>query len=98
MSEYNSMLMGANFRPEEAKAIVKALGIGETVEARRDPDNQYDPNAIALYSAGEHIGFIERGLAEELAPIMDDGASLIVTVSGFVSPLKPYLDIDIEPA
>lgn len=98
MAEYNSQLMGANFRPEEAKNIVKALGVDEVVEARRDPENPYDPNAIAIFSQEQHIGFIERGLAEELAPIMDGGASLKVVVVGFVSTLKPYFDIDVVEA
>ena len=35
------------------------------------------------------------GLAEQLAPMMDAGATLTVTVSGFMSTIKPYLDISV---
>lgn len=98
MPSFNSALMGAAFRPQEAKDIVKALAIGEALEARRDPENEFDPNAIALYSQDQHLGFIERGLAEELAPLMDKGAELTVEVIGFMSTIKPYLSVEVVEA
>lgn len=98
MSKFNCALMGANFRPKDAQEVVKALGIGEQVFARREPANAFDPNAIQIIAVvgteEYHIGYVERGLAEELAPFLDQGNDLHITVSGFISTLKPYLDID----
>lgn len=93
MKEWNSWLMGANFRDPSAKEVVKALAIGEQLTLKRDPENQFDPNAIQVWAGDTWIGFIERGLAEELAPLMDAGTEYDCEVSGFgTNPLKPFLD------
>ncbi|NQS75277.1 MAG: hypothetical protein HQP61_02370 [Peptococcaceae bacterium] len=39
----------------------------------RQPDNPYDPNAIAVELAGEQVGFIPKALAAKLAPRIDAG-------------------------
>ena len=48
---------------------------GMSVELVREPDNPHDPNAIAVKSDGEPIGYIARAEATELAPYLDDGHS-----------------------
>ncbi|KAH8808943.1 SNF2 family N-terminal domain-containing protein [Xylogone sp. PMI_703] len=46
--------------------------MGESVLLRREPQNQYDRNAIAVQNVqGEQIGHIPRTLAAKLAPYMD---------------------------
>lgn len=39
----------------------------------REPDNPYDPNAIAVYHMAHRVGYLPRTLAAELAPQMDQG-------------------------
>ncbi len=51
--------------------------------ARREPDNPYDPNAIAIYvikhnGTERSIGYINRGLAQQLSPHIDAGKDLII--------------------
>ena len=48
---------------------------GRPLELRRDPDNEHDPNAIAVYPAdgGDQVGWVPRELAAELAPALDAG-------------------------
>ena len=47
---------------------------GRPLELRRDPANEHDPNAIAIYAAGgEQIGWVPREVAAELAPELDGG-------------------------
>jgi hypothetical protein len=41
-------IVGAFYRPP-AKALIEALSIGTPLELIAEPDNQYDPNAIAVY-------------------------------------------------
>lgn len=99
MSAYNSTLMGANFRPQEAKDIVSSLQEGDALRAVREPANPYHENAIAIFFDDTHIGYIERALADELSPLMDAGAELTITVAGWMKPpLKPFLDIDVVGA
>ena len=47
---------------------------GSVLELRRDPDNEHDPNAIAVHVAGgEHVGWVPREIAAALAPELDAG-------------------------
>lgn len=51
------------------------VGPGRALELRRDPGNEHDVNAIAVYPAGggEQVGWVPRELAVELAPELDAG-------------------------
>ena len=44
---------------------------GDVLELRRDADNQYDPNAVAVFRKGAQIGFVEKNNAPAIAAIMD---------------------------
>jgi hypothetical protein len=51
----------------------EAVEPGAELALRRDPDNEHDPNAIAVHPAGggEQVGWVPRELAAELAPELD---------------------------
>ena len=46
---------------------------GRPLQRRRDPDNEHDPNAIAVLAGGVQVGWVPRELAVELAPELDEG-------------------------
>ncbi len=50
-----------------------AAAPGRPLALRRDPANEYDPNAIAVLADGEQLGWVPRELAAELAPAVDAG-------------------------
>lgn len=51
---------------------VQRLLVGEIVLLRRDPTNDFDPNAISVETrAGEQLGYIGRNVATKLGPYMD---------------------------
>jgi len=53
-----------------------AVAPGSRLELRRDPDNEHDPNAIAVHAVGgEQVGWVPRELAAELAPELDAAAT-----------------------
>lgn len=55
---------GVSFRQD----IVRTMKEDDRVVLRRDRDNEYDPNAIAIYTlAGDHVGFVSRKVAERFA-------------------------------
>ena len=58
------------------------VGPGRPLELRRDPANEHDPHAIAVYPAGggEQVGWVPRELAAELAPDLDAGRSWTAVV------------------
>lgn len=57
-------------------AAVVELGRPPMLKLVRDPDNQFDPNAVAVRSArkGTHLGHLPAALAARIAPEMDAGA------------------------
>ncbi|WWC94582.1 hypothetical protein V866_001429 [Kwoniella sp. B9012] len=56
------------------------VGRGEYVMLRRQPENQYDPNAVQVINAsGTQVGHIPRTVAARLAELMDMSA---ITVEG----------------
>lgn len=88
-------LVGAHFRPAEAKEVLKHLVIGDTVQLHADPDNQYDDTAVAVWAEGHHIGFIPA--TDNSAPFaaLMDGAEITAEVIAFESQLKPVLEYNL---
>lgn len=77
MSEAYVTLVGTHFRGSEAKQIVNALAVGDTAFTfEREPDNEYDANAIQVYHSGEHVGYLARASNHNIAGAMDEGATL----------------------
>jgi hypothetical protein len=65
---------------------------GSALELRRDPDNEHDPNAIAVHvSGGDQVGWVPREIAAELAPQIDAGEpwSALVLREQRTSPRAP---------
>ena len=71
--------MGVYYRRQDGGEFT--VRNGDALEARRDPENPYDENAISLHvQDGERIGWVARYLSEGLAPLMDAGRLLSVRV------------------
>jgi hypothetical protein len=64
---------GAGRHHAEAIASSDAVAPGRRLELRRDPENEHDPNAIAVLAGGDQVGWVPRELAAELAPELDAG-------------------------
>lgn len=64
----------------------EALGVNDGLEVRlrfeRQPDNEHDPNAVAVMWGEHHVGHITRPVAMRLAPEMDAGATWAVRIDG----------------
>lgn len=59
-----SPIVGAHFRPP-AKGLLQALPQGTPLQLRPDPDNEYDPGAVAVWYITDQIE-IENKLAAEI--------------------------------
>ena len=53
----------------------------------REPDNQYDKNAIAIYCGGKKIGYWNKGMAVGLSRAIDGGEALVARIIS-TSPTK----------
>ena len=84
------------------QAHLRTLVEGDEVELRREPENEFDANAIACWFRGCKAGYITRRMNAELAAALDAGAAATATItdaaltqSGFIREV-PRLRIEWE--
>ncbi len=82
MTQFTAQLRGVNFRSVEAKARVNEFEGGEKLILMREPGNQFDPFAIMVMDEDTqmHLGYVAKGVAAELAPLMDEGKTFYCSV------------------
>ena len=81
---FATKVVGITF--EGRQAVAEGLSEGDELLLERQPDNAYDPNAIALIAPdGSQVGFIRRQIAAAIAPLIDAGAeyeAVVLQVTG----------------
>jgi HIRAN domain-containing protein len=76
MTPVQTVVVGTKFRGAVAIEAAGRLRKGDALRLEREPENPFDPNAIAVYYAGLKIGFIPKLVNPRLAPLMDRGEQL----------------------
>lgn len=77
---FHTKLAGVTF--EGRQSAIEHVRPGMSLAMRRQPDNPYDTNAIALFDAhGHQAGFLNRRLAAVLAPAIDAGVEYDVEIT-----------------
>ena len=71
-SNFHSKIVGVSF--EGRQDTIAGLRVGTDLTLERQPDNQFDPNALAVYYGALQLGFVRKQIAKHLAPLIDDGA------------------------
>ncbi len=77
-----------------AEIIRRHIEEGQEVFLVREPENQYDSNAIAVYvevrkmfkKTRKQIGYLKEKRAKTLSKRMDDGESIAATVYSYFAP------------
>lgn len=68
---------------EGRQAYIAKLRSNDPVRIIPEPENPYDPNALAVYVAHDgaiyHVGFIPRDLAAQIAPHLE-GEAVMATI------------------
>lgn len=80
--EISTKIVGVTF--DDRQAMVRNLVEGETLELVREPKHPKDSNAVAVMKGEDHLGYIGRETALDLAREMDDGGLFNVVVSSIV--------------
>ena len=80
--EYKIHVAGAIYRQDE----IARCHEGHPVELVRNPENEYDENAIEVWAGDWHIGFIPRDQAELWAEWMDAGDEFDASILELVPP------------
>ena len=63
-------VVGVTF--DDHQFTISQLRVGDRLVLVREPENNYDPNAIAVMTEeGNKVGYLDRGTAEELARGLD---------------------------
>lgn len=67
----------------------------------REPKNEYDPNAVAVYGKGRKVGYVSAAKAASFAPILDslpEDAFLVSGTSTVEGSLRLWVDLPSVPA
>jgi single-stranded-DNA-specific exonuclease len=77
---FHTKLVGVTF--EGRQDVLGRLVASTPLRLERQPHNEYDPNACALFDPhGDQVGFFNRRLAAALAPSIDAGVDYDVEVT-----------------
>lgn len=88
-------IAGTNFRPAIAE-IESLLTTGAKLILRRQPDNKFDENAIAIYDNAEnHLGYVPKTQNIILARLLDAGKPLSAKLTA-KERVESWLKLDIE--
>jgi len=88
MNSYHSKLVGVTF--EGRQDVISTLQGGEQLRFRREPENEYDANAVAIdvltYAKNKKekwlpIGYIARDKNAELAEVLTTGKEAHITIT-----------------
>jgi len=83
----------------ENRVVVAASARGgDSVELVRDYDNRVDHNAVKVQLHGQTLGYLERDLAQIVAPDMDCGVSLRGTIVNIERSRTPQIMIRVKIA
>ena len=94
----NTLCVGMHFRGGEASSIAANLTEESEVRLEREPENPYDAYAIKVMLGDFHLGYIERDKAAWISPLLDEGQSATVTLTGHVQRgknLHPQFTIEV---
>lgn len=89
-------LVGSTFRPPSAREALKQLKIGDKLDLRADPDNEYDSTAVAVYYAHHHVGFIPKESNSAIFAVLMDGTEISAEIVAWENSLKPVLEIHFD--
>jgi hypothetical protein len=97
----HSKIAGVSFNNDDGSSrqeiIRQFCHAGDPLTLKREPNNPYGRgNAIAVHLAsGQQVGYIEHGLSRDLAPKIDAGTRLSVTVAEVTGTDQSTLGVNI---
>ncbi|MBC6493024.1 HIRAN domain-containing protein [Flavihumibacter stibioxidans] len=84
----------AGFRHYEGMKLLDAMKTGDLLELVREPENEYDPCAIALHWQGKKIGFVPADTNEMLSYLLDtDALSLFAVITHLEKKSQPWENV-----
>jgi hypothetical protein len=86
----------AGFQYHQGAMVWHQLQTGEPIRLKREADNPYDPNAIALYWRNHKLGYIPRRENKTLAGMLDQGLPLGAVIAELRDSWDPWQRVEVE--
>ena len=93
MTTLTAPLVGMRHHPGAAEAL-SDLGFGDPLTLVREPENQFDENAIQVFSGSTLLGYVKREFAADWAPAFDEDGVIPQAKLGFESSGWPQVQIE----
>lgn len=78
----------AAFPYYEASRLEKFLQVDDALTLKREPENNYDSRAIAVYWKRHKLGYIKKGDNQTLSRLLDAKATVVAQISK-LEPTEP---------
>jgi len=100
MFNFNLKIMGSSFT-EHAQEVFSILEKGDEIIPVPEPENKFDPNAIALYFGEQKLGYVAKETAPKIIEDVKENRIKITVaqVTGGTEGKENYgcnLDVEIE--
>lgn len=96
--KYNSKLVGVTF--EGRQEVIAMLGGDEPLRTRREPENEYDPNAVAvdvlIAETWQPIGYIAKDKNKDICEAMDAGNEVLIGIASLTGGNGKSYGVNIE--
>ena len=70
--------------------VWSSLAVGAGLKLVREPDNEHDSNAVAVYFREEQLGYVPRVENTAIAQMLDRGENLEASISKLHSTENPW--------
>jgi len=92
--KFHTKIVGISF--EGRQGYISSLQIGDTLEIKPEPNNVYDPNAIAIFVGDKQLGYLKKELAESLKKELEAGYNYTCVVSDITGATHQTQGVNIE--
>jgi hypothetical protein len=85
----------AGFQFHRGEAVWASLNVGDALKLIREPSNDNDPDAVAVYFCGEKLGYVPRAENSAVSQMLDRGENLEARISRLLVDDDPWQRIRI---
>ena len=71
----------AGFQFHRGEAVWASLSVGDALKLVREPANDNDPDAVAVYFRDEQLGYVPRAENSAVSQMLDRGEKLVARIS-----------------
>ena len=88
----------AGFQYHDGEAVWSRLAVGDSLRLRREPENPYDRQAVAVYRDDSKLGYVPRADNTAVSQMMDRGERLDARIEHLRESRNPWSRVGISIA